>query len=246
MRTDTWCFGCIMYQLIFGTSPFNTDYEVFELTRNGLNVTIPSLGCGIDRLNVFAQGLRNFLLSTLDTTAENRPNAEAIVYRIRDMLHWCYQEKEIERDCSYTEMPWSCNVNRLMLRMTHSIGSWLTGLDFTWIDDSLFIFGAIASDVAEIRIRKFGVEEINSSMSSMNYKRNQEKFLRLRFKDSIVAPKSDKCIYGYWFRTVTRWMMQLMSKSPMISVEWLTFRVHWQWCRFLLISLSYVAEGPQE
>jgi hypothetical protein len=57
-----------------------------------------------------------------------------------------------------------------MLRMTQSIGSQLMNLDFTWVGDVTLVFSAVACDVAEVSGRKYGVEEINSSMSSVNYK----------------------------------------------------------------------------
>jgi hypothetical protein len=44
-------------------------------------------------------------------------------------------------------------------------------LDFNWVGNTVFVFSAVACYVAEISIWKFSVEEIDGSMSSMNYKR---------------------------------------------------------------------------
>jgi serine/threonine protein kinase len=99
-KVDIWGLGCIMWELIFGSRRFESDWDVDEYAKNPVELTpwwqLESLQYPAHRvLNHILSIMTQIMLSMLKEDGVDRPSAETVSAEIEYCRDLCEQERKI-------------------------------------------------------------------------------------------------------------------------------------------------------
>ena len=100
-KVDIWGLGCIMWELIYGSKRFASDWDVDEYAQDPEGLTpwsqlecLPYPANGV--LNDILSGITQMMLSILKDKGEYRPSAETVARELEYCRVLCEQERNTE------------------------------------------------------------------------------------------------------------------------------------------------------